>query len=548
MTVRNPDVVRITGRALLLPLLAAVSWTWCAVALPQGSEETLRLAYPEPSTLHNLRRRTRPEHGLCKRFLFPPLLDLDPVTLELVPALAAALPEIEEEGRRFRFRLRDDVYWHRRPEDQAPVPVSTTDVLFSWERLQDPASDTAVLASVMERFRDLQVIDARTFEVELEAPYFRAMWDLGHEFALMPAHCTPVDPEEFRDTVLGRRPIGYGPYRLDSWVPGSHLTLVRNPAWPSRAEQPWSIERFQFLFVADAGQYLPLFQAGELHLAPEQEPSRFAAAVEDPSMQARAHFVRYAVPQWNCIAWNQADPRFSDERVRRALSLLCPTERAAESFYGGEAERPSGPWSVGSAEADPDAEPLGFDRAEAERLLEQAGCLDEDGDGVLELGGQPMEFTLLRSSTVIPPLDRTLQLYAAELRRAGILMTEERMTFAQVVGRMREHSFEAAQFARTPPPRDDDLFPFLHSSQVDGGNNFQSFEDPECDALLEAYRETADRTARLQIAHALHRLVAERCVYTYLPTPRSLVYVSRELRDVEVSALGIRLDLLRFAD
>ena len=503
----------------------------------RGGTYTLNIGF-EPTTLNNLIRVGHTPGVICREYLFPPLLDLDGDSMQMVPELAAEMPEVLDDGRRLRFTLREGVRWHRGLPSGEPVEVTTRDVLYSWKMLQSPEVRADTVRSSLSRFQDLTVLDERSFEVHVDPPYFKAVTDFGWDFRLMPAHLGPDDPEEFQQDPRAKDPVGYGPYRLERWKDGQHITLVRNDEYPVDQRRPFHLERLRFVFVRDTERVMEMFRRGELSTCTVDNVDRFEEAKEDEELQRAASFHEYYISRWDFLVWNTRHWAFSDPRVRRAMTHLFPREQACEQYYRGHARVVSGPFAFIGPEYDSSIEPLAHDVGRALELLKDAGFEDHDGDGVLDRDGRALEFTLLRSTNRIPAMDRAIQLFQFTLKRAGVILNEQPIEFPTMLRRLREHDFDCGRLAWVPDPKDPDLYPIFHSSAADGGYNYADYRDEEMDALLQAYRDELDHAARMDIAHAIHRKFHEDQPFTMLPTPQTLLMVSSKFRDVAISRRG----------
>src|SRR5262245_38298343 len=63
------------------------------------------------------------------RLLYDPLVDYNEKN-EMIPVLAASLPEVSADHLRVTVRLRDDIHW------QDGVPITAEDVKFSMDKIQ----------------------------------------------------------------------------------------------------------------------------------------------------------------------------------------------------------------------------------------------------------------------------------------------------------------------------------------------------------------------------------------------------------------------------
>ena len=516
-------------------------------SLAGGSSETPRIggtmtlaASAEYATLNNITRTSGASESFCRNYLFPPLLDLDPDTLELKPLLAESRQTLAADQRTYTWKLRSGVFWDKGRADGTPVEVTTADVDFSWKMAKDPAVLCEAAKSTLEPFELLEIVDATTFRVRTRGKFFRAELEFGYSFRLMPAHLATHDPGAFAKDPLGSAPIGYGPYRFREWKAGEFIALDRNPDWFAQATLPYYPEQFIVRFVPDLAALPRLFDAGEILYTVVNDVTQYEQMKRDPAVQARATFHEYFVPTLNYIVWSERHPAFADARVRTAMTLLYPRAQVKEKVYLGHAAVISGPWAISANEYDKSVAPLPTDPARARELLAQAGWTDHDGDGLLDKEGQPFRFTLKHASTA-PPAFITGNLWFQEnLRALGIEMSTLPVEPRQLFAEQAERRFDAIEVGWTPDPRDDDLFDRFSSAAAKEGRNYSGYSDPECDALLEAYRGEFDDARRLEIAHALHRKLADEAPHTPLYSPQPLLLVSTKLRGVKVHRLGAR--------
>ncbi|HJS57638.1 MAG TPA: ABC transporter substrate-binding protein [Vicinamibacteria bacterium] len=194
-----------------------------------------------------------------------------------VPWLAAHFG-MEMGGRRYRFRLRDDVRFHD------GRPLTARDVRYSFERmLQQPRNDVRWQFSLIEGARALlnglsrdlvgfRIDSAREFTIDLEEPvaYFPAL--TGHPAgAIVPEGCDPSTPAGW---------VGTGPYRVVAFEPGRRLELERNRAY-WRKGYPKN-DGLVFNFGLSPKEVLTGFRAGRFSLASDLVPSDVEALRRDP--------------------------------------------------------------------------------------------------------------------------------------------------------------------------------------------------------------------------------------------------------------------------
>jgi peptide/nickel transport system substrate-binding protein len=463
-----------------------------------GDGGTLRVQMEvEPPSLNPLVEHDAWTVWLTLGAIYDPLVRQDPTSGAFSPSLAVRWEQPDE--RTFRFLLRRGVTWHD------GRPFGADDVVATFERLREPGvaaerrADFAEVASVEKRADD-EVL------VRLARPAPLLLQGLAR-LAILPAH--RFGAGELRAQPASRAPVGTGPFRFVEWRAGERIVLARAPSyWGPRAH----LERVELRIVGDREAVLELLRRGELDLVWQLAPSQLERLPE------HARIVEWYLPRYSFVVWNNRRPGLGDRRVRQALTLLTDRARWRQVAFGGRAREVTGPFPPGSPSYDQAIAPWPFDPVRARTLLDQAGVVDRDGDGVRELpGGEPLRlaFLLNAGSPTLEPLATMMQ---EDFRRAGVALSVVPVDWATLLDRLRQHAFDAAALQWVMLPVQDD-FSLFHSSQAEGGQNYGVFRDPETDQLLEAARRLPPGPERARIDRAIHRRIHEEQPYTFLASP-----------------------------
>ena len=156
----------------------------------------------------------------------------------------------------------------------------------------------------------------------------------------------------------------------------------------------------------------------------------------------------------------------------------------------------------------PPEEAIGFDLAEASRLLDEAGYLDTDGDGVRELpgGGPPLELKLLTASTDAD-MFKSAPFIEAWLEDIGIDVTVKTMTDAKLYDIWLESlDWDLIIYAWGVGPDPD----FILSSFTTGQCGYWSdtcYSNPEYDELYKLQQTTIDETERQAIVQQMQQII-----------------------------------------
>ena len=306
--------------------------------------------------------------------------------------LAAELPTIENGGvvmdeeawtMDVTWEMRDDVQW------ADGEPVTADDVVFTWDALSDP--ETGIWVPGLDYTDGIEKIDDYTFVVHYNTVYPGYLTQLGgYVFAVWPEHyCDASQGFVFWD--CNRAPLSSGPYVLEEWETGDHLTFVRNPNYFEKGKPvidqvivqivPENSVRKTMMIEGDADLDMWLAEPvideleGVSNVNVSISPTTRWVMRLHPNQAARGTIDSVESPH----------PVFSDVRVRRALRMAIDVDTIMKEFFNGhpvpiwtEFFRPPYQCDIPQPEYDLDG---------AAALLEEAGWVDQDGDGVRECHG-----------------------------------------------------------------------------------------------------------------------------------------------------------------
>jgi peptide/nickel transport system substrate-binding protein len=296
--------------------------------------------------------------------------------LDVVPDLATDW-SVSEDGLVWTVDLRTDA----RFTDGEPVTAADVAYTFTTASRSGGLTDVTALAEAV-------AVDEDTVELRLQRPqstFVNRLISLG------------IVPEHAHGPDYARNPVGSGPFELVQWDEGQQLIVQRNDDY--YGEQP-QFERIVFQFTGEDAS-LAAASAGQVDMAavPSQLATRQIAGMTLLPVQSvdnRGITFPY-VPDTGATTEDGApigNDVTSDLAIRRAINVAVDREALVEGVlegYGSPATGPVDglPWYE-PASAIEDADVDG-----AEQLLEDAGWVDSDGDGVREKDGVRAAFSLL---------------------------------------------------------------------------------------------------------------------------------------------------------
>jgi len=326
----------------------------------------------------------------------------------------------------------------------------------------------------------------------------------GWRLPIIPAHLAESGAELLTGSYA-EHPVGCGPFRFLRHRRGEEIVLEANDDyWDGRP----SIDRLVFRIFPDQRTAFQALLSGELDLM-TVTPELWYSARSSEAGAALDSVLYYRLNVWQ-IYWNQdgSNPFFTDARVRRAMLLALDRQKFIDNVLHGLARpavttyHPDLPWT------DPTLAPLAYDPGEAGRLLEAAGWVDSDGDGVRERDGRRFRFTLTIHTSTQGLNDEMAAWQQQSWAEIGVAAQIEKLEWSQFRERRNAFEFEAAMagIGFTPNP---DQFELYHSSARGEGWNFVGLADPEVDRLVELGRTTWERSERERIYRELQQRLHE---------------------------------------
>jgi peptide/nickel transport system substrate-binding protein len=477
----------------------------------------------EPATLNPI-TATDAYAANINDYIYESLLKRDEQSLQMVPVLAESW-DISADHLSYTFHLKTGIRW------QDGEPFTARDVLFSFERIQDPKVDAAHLRNYYRDIEKLEVLDDYTVRYHYRIPYFRALEFCGG-IPIVPHHLFSK-VEDFNQSSLGRQPIGTGPYRLVKWDTGEQIILERDEHyWGANPHLP----RIVFKIIADSTVAFEVLKQGGLDLM-NLRPIQWSKQTQSKRFQTHYRKLKYYLPSYNYIGWNLRKPLFQDRRVRQAMTMLLDRETILQKILFGLGTIVTGPFYVNSPDYNHRIQPYPYDPRAALELLHGAGWKDHDGDAILDRDGIPFEFEFLVSagSKFGEQLAVILQ---EELKRAGIRVHIRKLEWAVFIQKIQGHDFDACTLGWSLG-WEADPYQLWHSSQAEKGSNFVGFESEEADRIIETARQEFDAEKRHRLFQRFHEIIHEEQPYTFLFTTEALVAVDRRFENIQVYPLGL---------
>jgi peptide/nickel transport system substrate-binding protein len=366
-------------------------------ASPSASAEkvVLRIGWPrEPDNLNPFigwENSSFEVWALQYDFLFGFGVDEQP-TLDL----AAEFPTkqnggISPDGKVWTVKLRPGVRW------QDGVPLTAQDVAFTYNySIKNELFAFGIMTIGIDR---VEVVDDHTVRIVCTRPKadMERLW-----LPILPRHIwQDVRPGVVQSSYANRPPIvGSGPFQVVEFKKGRYVRLVRNPGYWGK--QP-AVDEIVFITYQNPDSMTQDLKLGAIDAAWGLPQAQFQQLSSTPGIEALSYNYRnWDYMDINCYegAGSLGHPVLRDAAFRQALNYAVDRERICAIAWSGNAE-PGTTIMTPDTWIDPDYHwqpPAGqlytFDPVRAGQLLDQAGYIDADGNGVREYRGKDITLRL----------------------------------------------------------------------------------------------------------------------------------------------------------
>lgn len=409
---------------------------------------------------------------------------------EVEPRLAKSY-EVSDDGLEITYTLRDDVTF------TDGTPFNADAVKAAYDRALDPANSCSCLAT----FRSVAGVEApddTTVTITLKNPMPAFMVALsGTALNWVPS---PTAFASMSEADFGAKPVGAGPFVVDSFDANQKLVLTRNPDY----FEPAYLDSLTFQTIGTDQSAYAAIQSGQAQIV--------AGITTFPLFtQAKQQFD--VVPTYSPSVWmnqfNTISGPMSDIRARDALRYATDAAAINKAVFEGQnvlAEMSVAPGYPFYQEHVPGS--LGYD-------------LDKAKDLVEELGGLSVEI-METTSTVGQKVAEALQ---AQWAKAGVTVSLVAPTLADKQAKIKAGSWDVSTSfgGAVDPAANLGVNSFFGTGAPNSG-----VADPELDALIKSAAQEMDLEKRTQLYEQISQLISDESYAGFLFSNQTFNIVSRD--------------------
>lgn len=465
--------------------------------------------------------------------------------LNPVPRLAAEIPSVEnggvsEDGRTITIRLRDDIQW------SDGTPITSADFVFTYEMFM--ADGNAVDSrSPYDLMESVEAPDPQTVVVTFTDTF--APWLTSIFYSVMPEHVLrPVFEAEgtLDNADFNRLPsVSSGPFVVTDYQVGNYILFERNENY---FDELAKLDQVYVRFVPDDAAQVAALINGDVDMGIFIAPDD-AKTLQENGVNVVTVNSGYNEGLYFNFKSDSGHDAIQDLAVRQAIAYGLNRDGIVADLlqYGSGPDDHNvvadtywhnTPW------ANPDIQHQSYDPDMARQILEEAGWVDSDGDGIREKDGVPLQLTWATN-------DRTLrtQVQAVgqqQLREIGIDVELVNLTSDIFFGSYGDGNPVAlGEFDMWEFSNNTGSFPDPHhvawtcaeipSDENPSGINEQYLCHEELDSLLQQQAATADPEARREIFYQIQQIMHDNVVWMPLWHDPDLWALSARFENAELA-------------
>ncbi|MBF0515895.1 MAG: peptide-binding protein [Nitrospirae bacterium] len=435
--------------------------------------------------------------------------------------------EVSPDGLTITFHLRKGIRW------SDGVPFTSEDVLFGYQTIISDKTPTPYKEDFLQ-VKTAETPDNSTFKVTYAKPFAPALNTWGN-LVVLPKHL--LDGVEITKTPLIRKPVGMGPYKLDTWVSGQELTLSSNQDYFEG--RPY-IDKYVYRVIPDQSTMFMALQAGEVDYM-GLTPIQYKRQTDSTYFNANFNKYRFPVFSYTYLGFNLRHPFFGDKRVRQAIAHAIDKQEIIDIVLYGLASTSTGPYVPNTWPYNSNVKQFEFNVEKSKALLAEAGW--RDSGGVLTKDGVPFEFTIL-TNMGNPLRMKTAAIIQWKLKQVGIKVNIRALEWSTFLNEFIDKKRFDAVILGWGIGRDGDQYDIWHSSKTKEKEfNFVSYANSEVDDLLETGRRTFDIEKRKAAYYKIQDILADELPYVFLYVPDALVVINKQFKGITPTTIGIDYNL-----
>lgn len=263
---------------------------------------------------------------------------------------------------------------------------------------------------------DVTAGDDYTVELHLTQPYYSTLRDL-----CLPNPFSIVSSEQLNDDLTVKdgfvtATYGTGPYAYQGDGDSQSYSFVRNPHYWGEAPD---VDSFSIKVIPDNDAKVLALQNGELDFISGTTKISSESYAQMRDKNGFGAMADTKATQTYYLGYNLSNPIFADQTVREAITTAIDREGVVNQIFGGLYEKADTFFAKSLPYCNVEQKVYAFDLDKAGALLDAAGYIDTDGDGIREMNGEKISADFAYQTDTVANDDMVVYI-CDQLKKIGI--------------------------------------------------------------------------------------------------------------------------------
>ena len=428
-----------------------------------AGEKVLRVGMKDTTNLDPMNDWSLPSYYFYWT-VYERLIKLNYETGEYEPELATSW-EVAEDGSTYTFKLREGVKWHD------GKPFTSADVKYTIERGVELGTGNYPGVDYVEAPDEHTVVVHMT---AADSVFLDKQWT--GDCCVMQDGC---------DDSIGQWPIGTGPYKMEEWVAGDHITIVKN-------EDHWSEEgapndKIIFSIIPEDATRLVALQSGDIDIAPIS-----ATDVKHVEADENLNVLNKTGIWLDQLGFNCGKGPLADVRVRKAIAHAINRQAIVDGVLEGYGVVMNTPVAIGKVGYYDGVPAYEYNVEKAKELMAEAGYAD----------GFELDLAIYSYPLVA-------QLIQYDLSQIGITVSITQMEKTAQLEFVNSGEADLFFWGRSGGPADIYVKSFSSTSNGSTAKNNFNYKNERVDELYELSHLTLDTAERNEVYKELQLIVMD---------------------------------------
>jgi len=420
--------------------------------------------------------------------------------------------DISKDGLTWTLHLRQGVKFSDGTDFNADA------VKLSWDRTLDPKLRVPLRFAVTV-VKQCVKVDNHTVQLKLQYPF--APLAPGLSMTL----CSVISPAAIKKygEEVRQHPVGAGPYKLQEWVKGDRIVLVRNEKY--YGQKP-TVDKLTFLIVPEVSTREAMLRAGQVDICYKPSPSNVAALKADPKITVEMPLDTRSI----FMAFRNDLPLFKSKDVRQAFNYAIDKKAIVKKILFDTAEPMDGGVSPILFGYEKMAKQYDYNPEKAKELLKKGGF---DFNKVVRMGTPTGRYLFDKQ------VSEAVQAYLQAIGIKVELRAYDWPTFMSAVYKPTDQAaMDLALLGWGPIYLDSDMQyygQFTCAVMPPKGLNSAFYCNPAYDKIMEESRMEQDVKKREALLKEAGRMIWEECPWIWLHVEKFVMAYNSKIKGLVVT-------------